>query len=145
MMGNVVLFLIRPGIIDLGAFCVELWPKQVSYRISVPMSYISCSRLVISMFHNGLRPWASGPRRPSAVGLRARPKGPASGPRRPQSHNTLRYGTLMGFFSIAFHEHKDIELRSGTGLTPSWLYRKSFRNYDMVTALHDFNDLSEVR
>ena len=29
------------GIIDLGAFCVELWPKHVSYRISVPMSYIS--------------------------------------------------------------------------------------------------------
>ena len=29
------------GIIDLGAFCVELWPKKVSYRISVPMSYIS--------------------------------------------------------------------------------------------------------
>ena len=25
------------GIIDLGAFCVELWPSQVSYRISVPM------------------------------------------------------------------------------------------------------------
>ena len=23
------------------AFCVELWPKQVWYRISVPMSYIS--------------------------------------------------------------------------------------------------------
>ena len=44
-MGNVVLFLIRPGIIDLGAFCVELWPKQVSYRISVPMSYISCLSL----------------------------------------------------------------------------------------------------
>ena len=22
------------------AFCVELWPKQVWYRISVPMSYI---------------------------------------------------------------------------------------------------------
>ena len=41
----------RTGIIDLGAFCVELWPKQVSYRISVPMSYISCSRLIISMFH----------------------------------------------------------------------------------------------
>ena len=36
----------RIGIIDLGAFCVELWPKQVSYRISVPMSYISCSRLI---------------------------------------------------------------------------------------------------
>ena len=35
----------RTGIIDLGAFCVELWPSQVSYRISVPMSYISCSRL----------------------------------------------------------------------------------------------------
>ena len=31
----------RTGIIDLGAFCVELWPSQVSYRISVPMSYIS--------------------------------------------------------------------------------------------------------
>ena len=61
-----------------------------------------------------LRPWASGPRRPSAVGLRARPKGPASGPRRPQGHITLRYGTLMGFFSIAFHEHIDIELRSNT-------------------------------
>ena len=30
----------RTGIIDLGAFCVELWPSQVSYRISVPMSYI---------------------------------------------------------------------------------------------------------
>ena len=24
------------------AFCVELWTKQVSYRISVPMSYITC-------------------------------------------------------------------------------------------------------
>ena len=35
----------RTGIIDLGAFCVELWPKQVLHRISVPMSYISCSRL----------------------------------------------------------------------------------------------------
>ena len=33
------------GIIDLGAFCVELWPKQVLHRNSVPMSYISCSRL----------------------------------------------------------------------------------------------------
>ena len=29
------------GIIDLGAFCVELWPKQVLHRISAPMSYIS--------------------------------------------------------------------------------------------------------
>ena len=28
MMGNVLLFLIRPGIIDLGAFCVELWFRQ---------------------------------------------------------------------------------------------------------------------
>ena len=43
-------FLIRPGSIDLGAFCVELWPKQVSYRISVPMSYISCSRLKCKLF-----------------------------------------------------------------------------------------------
>ena len=29
------------GIIDLGAFCVELWPALVSKRISIPMSYIS--------------------------------------------------------------------------------------------------------
>ena len=29
------------GIIDLGAFCVELWSFFVSKRISVPMSYIS--------------------------------------------------------------------------------------------------------
>ena len=41
MMGNVLLFLIRSGIIDLGAFCVELWSFFVSKRISVPMSYIS--------------------------------------------------------------------------------------------------------
>ena len=34
------------GIIDLGAFCVELWPKQVLHRISVPMSYITCSGLI---------------------------------------------------------------------------------------------------
>ena len=40
-MGNVVLFLIRSGIIDLGAFCVELWSFFVSKRISIPMSYIS--------------------------------------------------------------------------------------------------------
>ena len=40
-MGNVLLFLIRSGIIDLGAFCVELWSFFVSKRISVPMSYIS--------------------------------------------------------------------------------------------------------
>ena len=25
------------------AFCVELWPKQVWYRISVPMSYITAN------------------------------------------------------------------------------------------------------
>ena len=29
------------GIIDLGAFCVELWSFYVSKRISAPMSYIS--------------------------------------------------------------------------------------------------------
>ena len=29
------------GIIDLGAFCVELWSFYVSKRISVPMSYMS--------------------------------------------------------------------------------------------------------
>ena len=40
--GECPALLISSGIIDLGAFCVELWPKQVSYRISVPMSYISC-------------------------------------------------------------------------------------------------------
>ena len=32
---------IRPKIIDFRSFCVELWPKQVLHRISVPMSYIS--------------------------------------------------------------------------------------------------------
>ena len=36
---------IRPKIIDFRSFCVELWPKQVSYRISVLMSYITCWRL----------------------------------------------------------------------------------------------------
>ena len=50
-MGNVVLFLIRPGIIDLGAFCVELWSFFVSKRISVPMSYISLWE------HTMLRDW----------------------------------------------------------------------------------------
>ena len=29
-----------------------------------------------------------------------------------EGHNTLRHGTLVCFFSIAFHEHKDKELRS---------------------------------
>ena len=33
--------LISCGIIDLGAFCVELWSFFVSKRNSVPMSYIS--------------------------------------------------------------------------------------------------------
>ena len=32
---------IRPKIIDFRSFCVELWPKQVWHRISVPISYIS--------------------------------------------------------------------------------------------------------
>ena len=32
---------IRPKIIDFPSFCVELWTKQVLYRILVPMSYIS--------------------------------------------------------------------------------------------------------
>ena len=41
---------IRPGIIDLGAFCVELWPFFVSKRNSVPMSYISLwEHLLISV------------------------------------------------------------------------------------------------
>ena len=53
-MGNVVLFLIRPGIIDLGAFCVELWSFYVSKRISVPMSYISFWKQ-ISYDRSGLR------------------------------------------------------------------------------------------
>ena len=39
--GKCPALLISCGIIDLGAFCVELWPKQVLHRISVPMSYIS--------------------------------------------------------------------------------------------------------
>ena len=32
---------IRPKIIDVHSFCVELWPNQVLHRLSVPMSYIS--------------------------------------------------------------------------------------------------------
>ena len=35
--GECPTFLIRSGIIDLGTFCVELWPFFVSKRISVPM------------------------------------------------------------------------------------------------------------
>ena len=30
---------IRTSSSSVGAFCVELWPKQVLYRISAPMSY----------------------------------------------------------------------------------------------------------
>ena len=40
--GECPALLISCGIIDLGAFCVELWPFFVSERISVPMSYITC-------------------------------------------------------------------------------------------------------
>ena len=39
--GECLALLISCGIIDLGAFCVELWSFHVSKRISVPMSYIS--------------------------------------------------------------------------------------------------------
>ena len=39
--GECPIFLFRSGIIDLGAFCVELWSFFVSKRISVPMSYNS--------------------------------------------------------------------------------------------------------
>ena len=39
--GECLALLISCGIIDLGAFCVELWSFYVSKRISVPMSYIS--------------------------------------------------------------------------------------------------------
>ena len=39
--GECPALLISCGIIDLGAFCVELWSFFVSKRISVPMSYIS--------------------------------------------------------------------------------------------------------
>ena len=38
---NLVALLISCGIIDLGAFCVELWSFFVSKTISVPMSYSS--------------------------------------------------------------------------------------------------------
>ena len=47
--GKCPAFLKSSGIIDLGAFCVELWSFYVSKRISVPMSYISffyCSYIV---------------------------------------------------------------------------------------------------
>ena len=46
--------LISCGIIDLGAFCVELWSFFVSKRISVPMSYISFWKQ-ISYDRSGLR------------------------------------------------------------------------------------------
>ena len=39
--GECLALLISCGIIDLGAFCVELWPFYCSKRISVPMSYIN--------------------------------------------------------------------------------------------------------
>ena len=39
--GKCPALLISSRIIDLGAFCVELWSFFVSKRISVPMSYIS--------------------------------------------------------------------------------------------------------
>ena len=38
--GECLALLISCGIIDLGAFCVELWSFYCSKRISVPMSYI---------------------------------------------------------------------------------------------------------
>ena len=41
----------RTGIIDLGAFCVELWPFYCSKRISVPMSYIKLSIMTGSVRH----------------------------------------------------------------------------------------------
>ena len=44
-------------IVDFRSFCVELWPKQVLHRISVPMSYIW---LVYWYFAGGIRrPWGS--------------------------------------------------------------------------------------
>ena len=46
--------LISSRIIDLGAFCVELWSVFVSKRISVPMSYISFWKQ-ISYDRSGLR------------------------------------------------------------------------------------------
>ena len=39
--GECLALLISSGIIDLGAFCVELWSFFVSKRISIPMSSIS--------------------------------------------------------------------------------------------------------
>ena len=39
--GECPALLISSGIIDLGAFCVELWSFYCSKRILVPMSYIS--------------------------------------------------------------------------------------------------------
>ena len=49
--GECLGLLISCGIIDLGAFCVELWSFFVSKRISVPMSYISLWE------HTMLRDW----------------------------------------------------------------------------------------
>ena len=39
--GKCLALLKSSGIIDLGAFCVELWSFYCSKRISVPMSYMS--------------------------------------------------------------------------------------------------------
>ena len=39
---------IRPKIVDFRSFCVELWPKQVLLRISVPMSYIDILKKVVT-------------------------------------------------------------------------------------------------
>ena len=39
--GECPALLISCGTIDLGAFCIDLWPFFVNKRISVTMSYIS--------------------------------------------------------------------------------------------------------
>ena len=40
--GKCLALLKSSGIIDLGAFCVELRPSYCKKRVSVPMSYIPC-------------------------------------------------------------------------------------------------------
>ena len=52
-MGNVVLFLIRPGIIDLGAFCVELWSFYLS-RSGRPSCMLAWWGLAGSLAPGGL-------------------------------------------------------------------------------------------
>ena len=42
------------GIVDLGAFCVELWTKQVLYRISIPIWWLGLKVTLKGHFRGNL-------------------------------------------------------------------------------------------